>query len=328
MMKTPRHLSWENFRTSIIAKGQQRVHRVSDSPRIELFSDGLQNRIGMWLEIPPGIAVPTEINKLAFVSARLLKRKGINILELVGSSFALQRHFYHFAVAVAERILVEKSVVSDAVVLELKCFAELLEEKQLLGIERQLGLFGELVILERLVAKNGPDALDAWIGPQREPHDFRLGTHEYEVKTTLYANRVHTINGIEQLIPSKGCKLFLLSVLLGPAGLKDGASLQDKAQRLSAIFKAVPSHLERFTTALEACGFRSADRNHYTRRFVMRRPLAVIQVDKKFPAITRPTIHTALGPLAVRVEAVQYDVNVEGLGHEEGTPKFPADFPA
>jgi hypothetical protein len=31
-----------------------------------------------------------------------------------------------------------------------------------------------------------------------------------------------------------------------------------------------------------------------------------------------------LGPLATRVEALQYDVNVEGLEHEDGTVEFDA----
>ena len=54
----------------------------------------------------------------------------------------------------------------------------------------------------------------------------------------------------------------------------------------------------------------------------MRRPLAVATVDATFPAITRHVVQTALGTLAPRVESVQYDVNIEGLEHEDGTPGF------
>jgi hypothetical protein len=50
--------------------------------------------------------------------------------------------------------------------------------------------------------------------------------------------------------------------------------------------------------------------------------MAVIEVNHTFPAITRPTIQTALGPLAVRVQSINYDVNVEGLEQEDGSEAF------
>ena len=236
--------------------------------------------------------------------------------------------FYHFAVAVSERILVERRPAIDAVLLELQCFAELLEEKPLLGVERQLGLIGELIVLERLIAKHGADGLNAWGGPQREPHDFRLGTVELEVKTTIRPQRVHTIHGVEQLVPSDGCSLFLISVLLGPSGNGDGFSLADKVQKVSSLLASAPARLQQFVAALETCGFRDVDRAHYTRRFALRRPIAVIAVDESFPAITRSTIQSILGQLAPRLDAIQYDVNVEGLEQEDGTAGFVAIFPA
>jgi hypothetical protein len=53
----------------------------------------------------------------------------------------------------------------------------------------------------------------------------------------------------------------------------------------------------------------------------------LVHVDNNFPAITRPVIQTALGTLAARVESIQYDVNLEGLEHEDGTGAFAAIIP-
>lgn len=327
-MSAPHHLSWENFRSTVFHHGQQRVHRVTDTPCIEVFGDGVMNRIGIWLEIAPGTSIPSELSKLAFISTRTFSQKGSLFLEVSTTTASLHRQFYHFAVAVAERVIAEKRLAIEAVRLELQCFTDLLEEKSLLGVERQLGLVGELIFLERLIAKGGVGALDSWLGPLGEPHDFRLQTHEFEVKTTVSPHRVHTIHGMEQLVPSKGCSLYLVSVLLGPPGASDGFSLAEKVAQLSDLFEPMSARLTQFTTALEAGGFHTADSGHYTRRFAMRRPMGLVRVDNAFPAITRPTIQDALGPLAPRVESLQYDVSIEGLEQEDGTAEFEAAIPA
>jgi hypothetical protein len=326
-MSSPNQLSWENFRATVFIRGQQRVHRVMGSPYIEVFGDGVLNRIGIWLETAPGTEIPSEISKLTFITTRTFKQKGQIFLEVATDKVSLQRQFYHFVIAVAERVIVEKRPPIEAVSLELQCFTDLLEEKLLLGPERQLGLLGELVFLERLIGKGGAGALDAWLGPMGEPHDFRLSGREFEVKTTLSSYRIHTINGAEQLVPSKACSLYLVSILLGPAGAGDGFSLSEKIKQLFETFARAAARLKQFTSALEACGFRDADSGHYTRRFALRRPIGLIRVDKNFPAITRPTIQIALGTLASRIESLQYDVSVEGLESEDGTKGFSKVIP-
>jgi hypothetical protein len=327
-MKGPHYLSWENFRSSVLVGGQQRVHRVAASPCIEIFSDGAAHRIGLWLEMPSGTIIPPELSKLAFITTRSQKRKGRNLLEVATASTALQRQFYHFASAVSERVLVEKKPALEALTLELQCFTELLESMSLLGIQRQLGLIGELIFLERLIAKSGAGALDAWIGPLGEPHDFRVQKSEFEVKTTVSPYRTHTINGSEQLIPSEGCSLSIISVQLGPAGASFGFSLTEKVEALSKAVEHSSGRLQQFKSALESCGLFHSKLALYTRRFVMRRPLALVCVDKDFPAITRPVIQSALGTLASRVESLQYDVNLEGLEHVDGTRAFAAMIPS
>jgi hypothetical protein len=94
------------------------------------------------------------------------------------------------------------------------------------------------------------------------------------------------------------------------------------AARISDTFTATPSHLRQFQLALEASGFRADDSLYYCRPFTLRRPLGVVHVGSAFPAITRTTIVNALGPAAPRIESVQYDVDIEGLEHEDGTPEF------
>src|SRR5436190_2911854 len=132
-MTSPRHLSWENFRTTVFLPGQQRVHRVTDSPYIEVFGDGIGNRIGIWLEVPPDTSIPPELSKFTFITTRTVNQHGRIILEVATATPSLQRQFYHFAVAVSERVIVENRPAVESVELELRCFADLLEEKAILG---------------------------------------------------------------------------------------------------------------------------------------------------------------------------------------------------
>jgi Putative PD-(D/E)XK family member, (DUF4420) len=321
-MNARRPLSWENFRSTVFITGQQRVHRVADSPYIEVFGDGISNRVGIWLEILPGTLIPSEASKLAFISTRTFNQSGRSLLEIATAAPSLHRHFYHFAVAVSERIVVDKCSAAEAVSAELQCFGELFEEKSLLGVERQLGLLGELLVLERFVQKRGAGALDGWLGPVGEPHDFRFNSSEFEVKTTISPHRIHTINGPEQLVPSTGCSLLIVSVMLGPAGASQGFSLAEKVDQLSKEFADSATRKETFSEALSRCGFRDEDKAHYGRRFAMRRPLALVPVDGNFPAISRSTIQNVLGELASRIESLQYEVSIEGLEVEDGTPGF------
>jgi Putative PD-(D/E)XK family member, (DUF4420) len=320
-----RHLSWENFRATVLVSGQQRVHRVAAVPLIELFSDGNLNRIGILLETPADTVVPAELSRLTFITARTINRGTQLLLEISTSATSLQRQFYHFAVAVAERVIVEHLQPVAAVALELECFADLLTQTSLLGIEQQIGLLGELHFLQHLVTQLGArQALEAWLSPLPEPHDFRIQSREFEVKTTVAARRIHTIHGVEQLVPCSGCALFLVSVMLGPPGAAAGFSLADKVAVLSGLFAPLPALLGRFTAAVEARGFRPADAVQYTRRFVARRPMGLVAVDTAFPVISRPVIQQALGAQATRVESLQYDVNVDGLELEEGAAQFAA----
>lgn len=326
-MMSLHQLSWENFLSTVFVPGQQRVHRVTASPLIELFGDGIANRVGLWLGIPSDAGIPPEVERLALITTRTFSRDGGVVLEISTSARSLQRQFYHFAVAVAERVVVERRPALEAVGLELQCFTDLLEAKAVLGIERQIGLLGELLFLERLIENMGESALESWIAPTPEPHDFRVGTREFEVKSTIYSNRIHTINGTEQLIPSLECSLYLVSILLGPAGADGGVSLSDKVTQLVERLSSNSNRLNQFRNALEDSGFREQDRSQYTRRFALRRPFALIEINEAFPAVTRRTLEDGLGLLAARIKSLKYDVNAEGLGYEDGTPEFDSVIP-
>jgi len=81
-----------------------------------------------------------------------------------------------------------------------------------LGPSRLAGLFGELVVLERLLERRG-DAANLWTGPSGHRHDFTGVTRSVEVKTsTATEGRRVRIHGLDQLEAPSGAGLDLVWV--------------------------------------------------------------------------------------------------------------------
>jgi hypothetical protein len=327
-MKKPTYLSWQNFAMNIIVEGEQRSHKVSDVPRVYFFWDGQKRRLGAWFETAPDTSLPPELLKLSELNVDVLEVRGRLSLEVAITSKLMRRQFYHFIVAVAERMLSFGIPALEATVAELHCFTGLLAERALLGAERQIGLLGELLFLERLVASQGVEMLDSWVGPDAEPHDFRVDRVEFEVKTTVAPKRIHIIHGQEQLVPSKGCSLLILSLLLGPPGKSSGFSLASKIHEIDGRFAGDPTRKARFVKSLEKLGVKGEDLAHYGRGFSLRRTMAIVPVDNNFPVISRTSLQNILGDLSQRIESLQYAVNLEGLEKEDGDPEFLAVVPS
>ncbi|GAA1030532.1 MULTISPECIES: PD-(D/E)XK motif protein [Amycolatopsis] len=83
-----------------------------------------------------------------------------------------------------------------------------------LGIDQLAGLFGELVVLNELLAGRST-AVDFWTGPSGHHHDFTIGSHGIEVKTsTATRDRTARIHGINQLQPPPHGDLDLVWIRL------------------------------------------------------------------------------------------------------------------
>src|SRR5688500_10734571 len=115
-MNVPLHLSWENFRSSILVDDQQGVHRISRNPLFDLFSDSDSRRSGFWVECGPEVSIPPELMKLSSILVRKTTVQARPVLEVSTSRGALDRQFYYFAIAVAERVIVERISGLDALI--------------------------------------------------------------------------------------------------------------------------------------------------------------------------------------------------------------------
>jgi hypothetical protein len=195
--------------------------------------------------------------------------------------------------------------------------------------EEEIGLLGELWTLHRLFAVSGSKAVESWVAVDPESHDFRFGTTDLEVKTTVSNERLHTINNPSQVLPLEGHTLYLLSIQLAPSGVGNGHTLPEAIELLTRSLENDPASMEIFHRGLERRGYRGSDTPQYRTRFKLRNKCALIPIDTFFPAITKDDIVDLLGPdRAIRISRFQYSVKLDGLGELDGSMDFLAVIPS
>ena len=315
-----RYPTWEQFK-EIIDRGVPRIVAIQGTPRVVLFVLDGGDRIGLRIYHPP--VDPSELPPPLEDVEILQGGKGRDTyLELSSTARLLYREFYSVLLPVAHNAQIDHVPPLDAIRETVEDLRRLLRRKPLLDEDRQLGLLGELLMLERLLAVRGLDALDAWTGPKNEPHDFRYGNNELEVKSTRNRRRIHIISSIDQLSPTPGRRLFIVSYQFGLAGADAGYSLPEVIDRVRRFLTG--GRRERFDSLLsENIGYRDSDANQYKTRYQERSITRMIPVDDGCPKITGKELGRAV-PVGMRsrISDVQYRVDLEGLGHEDGSRPF------
>ena len=174
----------------------------------------------------------------------------------------------------------------------LDAFRGLLARAPRLSEDQEIGLFGELVALDRLIDGVGEtEALAAWLGPRAEEHDFVLGEADVEVKTTRSERRIHVIHGLGQLTPTPGRPLHLMSVQVTGAGAAgNGETLPELIER---IRRRLRSGRTDFDDRLTDCGWEDAQADRlYTTRLLVRSIDYRIDVTDLEPEGTAPAEFT------------------------------------
>lgn len=173
--------------------------------------------------------------------------------------------------------------------------------------ERMLGLYGELVMLERLASAVGmPRAVAVWAGPERGLHDFEADAFAVEVKTSQGASGAVRIGSLNQLDPSGLRQLALCRVVVVPDDA--GTRLAELVARVRAAASAAgPSVRRGLDQRLLMSGY--IDPGERDEPF---EPLSVIAVEAydvfgDFPRVTRETVPSA-------VLSAEYRLDVTAAG--------------
>lgn len=178
-------------------------------------------------------------------------------------------------------------------------------DRRPLGPEQLAGLFGELLVLERILRLDS-GAHRFWLGPKGHRHDFSNGTVAVEVKSTTEAGgRRVRIHGLDQLDAPVGGHLHLarfrlLSTTAGEAetGL---VSLVDRVLRLCDDEAALLG-------LLGEAGYRAVDAARYRDTCFVVEDETWYPVSDGFPRLTARALSEA--GLTAPVHDVEYSVEL------------------
>ncbi|MFE9171566.1 PD-(D/E)XK motif protein [Streptomyces kebangsaanensis] len=176
-----------------------------------------------------------------------------------------------------------------------------------LGSERIAGLFGELLVLSRLLEKDS-SAHRIWRGPEGYRHDFSTGRFAIEVKTTTATEgRRLRVHGLDQLDAPEGGALLLAWFRVERAATSSsGVRFLDLLEQTLRSCDDEGSLLE----LLAEAGYLAVDAERYRDiRFAVSEE-RWYTVTSDFPRLTGRTLASAGVP--VTVLDVEYTIDLSG----------------
>ena len=310
-------ITWEKL-NDYIDRGIPAVLPLLKRPSVSLVVG--RNADNLSLRIACGELTEIEPSPYRELTFELRSVKGSKVFELSTNRKDLFHSFFVFAMAVVDTIDSDSLNAREAVKNSLGKFDIMLMRRSLLSENVQIGLFGELDLLATLIKAKGVGTFTSWLGPLRERHDFRFDCIELEVKSTTSKGRTHIIHGLDQLESSPGKRLWLLSLKYERAGANAGRTLAEQVDKVRQLLCLSSSCLRAFNGYLEQLGYRDMDADFYPAAYQHGGKPTLILVDEKCPRLTRKMLSEMLGKLMTsRIEDVEYRINVDGLGHVEGS---------
>lgn len=184
------------------------------------------------------------------------------------------------------------------------------ENSGILSAESEIGLFGELILLQNLLKSEMPimDVINSWHGPIGGIKDFLIGTGGIEVKTTVVQGAFPAkISSLEQLDNSLVQPLYLagIRILLS----NSGTTLPEFADQLRSSFSSNTTALNTYDNRLIQVGLFEAHSANYTRRFVHSSTF-VFTVNDNFPRLTQ-------GNVGIEIRKVSYDLDLALIKQED-----------
>ncbi|WP_413060856.1 PD-(D/E)XK motif protein [Sphingomonas carotinifaciens] len=170
-----------------------------------------------------------------------------------------------------------------------------------LSNEQEVGLFGELVMLEQLIrAGVSPvDAVECWEGPLDGLHDFAIGAGAIEVKSSIAVTGFPArIGSLEQLDDAERQPLYLAALRL--AVTPDGETLAALVKRLKSELKDTGA-AGVFDSRLMHAGYQNGQAELYVRSFAAAGERLFL-VGSGFPRLTPTMVNPAIRNAVYSIE--------------------------
>ncbi len=200
-----------------------------------------------------------------------------------------------------EKISIQKKMISclsDTLSKWKKFFA--LNSDVIMSEQLQEGLYGELLVLQKLIFNFGDEAVSYWSGADKETHDFYVNGSAIEVKTTsAKSNEKIRISSEHQLNPKDVENTLFLYVNMVRKSRSDGTTLPD-------IIKAIHSGLSEpyssfFEEKLFKYGYISSCEERYTLGFHLRSH-QTYKVEETFPNIVPDNLDNGISEVTYSLD--------------------------
>lgn len=316
-----RHLSREGLE-QYLSTGAPSVLRIEGNPTVYLIVEPMVQRLA--LRTPLTRHSLPDVSAYQYISVAKIHWNDTGWFEICVDG-AVVREGYPVLCAIADRIQVDGIGFDVAVSDALSAFREVFSKYGRFSFEEEIGLFGELLLLNHLLDRSSPsEALPAWRGPDGEEHDFDISGNDVEVKCTAAEARIHWINDGRQLEPTRDRPLWLLSIQLTNAG-EDGLSISDLISQTFSKLLLDARATDLFASKLSAVGWREESPLLYTCKYRLRTQPALYAVDAGFPSLTWTRLSDAGFNLAPVVQ-IRYALNLSQLPQAETVPQILQDM--
>lgn len=202
----------------------------------------------------------------------------------------------------------------------------------LLSAEEQIGLIGELIVLERYLFQSLSltQSIASWLGPLGAAQDFVVGRTAIESKArgTIEANEVR-INSEYQLDDAEFDQLFVhLCVFESQTGAEaEGFTVTDVASRIKTRLESSDKRLvDRYDSLLAAAGFRYED--DYSGNLWKGGERSIYQVTEGFPRLVPRSVPSGLSGVRYNLSLTEcggFLVSPDRLGEALGGETSHAD---
>lgn len=178
-------------------------------------------------------------------------------------------------------------------------------ERQPLSDEQQLGLFGELWFVDQWATSL--EALQAWVGPLGNRHDFVATDLSVEVKTARSSDgsATHRVTSLDQLESPESGDFYLFSLqLIDDAGA--GNNLSGLVNRLRRRLEDRPDLLLALDDKLATIGWTPLSEQQMTRPFRITAQ-GLYRVEDDFPRLTKSHLG---GAAPDGVVSINYEIDL------------------
>ena len=176
-----------------------------------------------------------------------------------------------------------------------------------LGIPKQMGLWGELVVLRALAVNIGWNrAIKCWVGPGGASQDFRLDALLIETKTVALGADAISISSLEQLSVPAGSIMYLAHYGTAAVAPNEGEPLPDAVLTIRKTLRDDALLRGDFENRLLGSGYHRVHEARYAGRGFVVRTCDIYAVGDDFPRLDRESVSS-------QIKDARYGLLIKGL---------------